>query len=68
MKIKQISYRSRASVKIRDSFYTFEYGEDREIEDGDDIIAEREKLENECNLEIDNQIIEIAGALKSGKN
>lgn len=49
---------SRISTKIKDTFYTFEYCEERQIEDGDDVVAEREKLWNTCNSEVDNQVEE----------
>lgn len=47
---------SRISTKIKDTFYTFEYCEERQIEDGDDVVAEREKLWDTCNTEVDNQV------------
>lgn len=47
---------SRISTKINDTFYTFEYCEERQIEDGDDVVAEREKLWDTCNTEVDNQV------------
>lgn len=47
---------SRISTKIKDTFYTFEYCEERQIEDGDDVVAEREKLWEVCNTEVDNQV------------
>ena len=47
---------SRISTKIKDTFYTFEYCEERQIEDGDDVVVEREKLWDTCNTEVDNQV------------
>ena len=47
---------SRISTKIKDTFYTFEYCEERQIEEGDDVVAEREKLWDVCNEEVDNQV------------
>lgn len=64
MKITTIKAISRASVKIRDSFYTIEYGEERSIEDSDNIETEREKLWNTCNSEIDNQLEDIIKSFK----
>lgn len=64
MKIQTIRAISRASVKIRDSFYTVEYGEERSIEDGDNIEEEREKLWDTCNNEIDNQLEDIIKSFK----
>ena len=49
---------SRVSTKIRDTYYTFEYCEERQIEDGDDVANEREKLWDVCNAEVDNQVAE----------
>lgn len=64
MKITVIKAISRASVKIRDSFYTVEYGEERMIEDGDNIEEERKKLWDSCNYEIDNQLEDIVKSFK----
>jgi len=49
---------SRISTKIKDTFYTFEYCEERQIEEGDDVAVEREKLWETCNAEVDNQVEE----------
>lgn len=64
MKIQTIKAISRASVKIRDSFYTVEYGEERSIEEGDNIEEERERLWDTCNNEIDNQLEDIIKSFK----
>ena len=65
--ITKISATSRASVKVRDNFYTVEYSEERAIpNDVDiDIEAERQILWDTVNSECDNQIEEI---LKTFKN
>ena len=65
--ITKISATSRASVKVRDNFYTVEYSEERAIPDGIDIDldAERQMLWDTVNSECDNQIEEI---LKTFKN
>ena len=55
-KTTTIKATSRISTKIKDTFYTFEYCEERQIEDGDDVVAEREKLWDTCNTEVDNQV------------
>lgn len=49
---------SRASVKIKESFYTVEYTEERAIPDMPDIDldAERKLLWDACNAEVDGQI------------
>lgn len=62
MKVMSIKASSRASIKIKDSFYTIEYGEERSIEEGDDITEEREKLWAECNGEVDKQVEDILKA------
>lgn len=59
MKITTIKATSRASVKIHDSFYTIEYGEERIIDETDDIEEERKKLWDACNTEVDQQIEDI---------
>ena len=55
---------SRISTKIRETFYTFEYCEERQIEDGDDVANEREKLWEVCNAEVDNQVEETLAMYK----
>ena len=67
MKVKTIHFVSRASVKIRDSYYTFEYSEDREIEDGDDLEQEKQNLIADCNKVVDVQIQEVVDILKVSK-
>ena len=67
MRVKTIHFASRASVKIRDSYYTFEYSEDREIEDGDDLEQEKQNLIADCNKVVDDQIQEVVDLLKVSK-
>lgn len=55
---------SRISTKVRDTYYTFEYCEERQIEDGDDVANEREKLWDVCNAEVDNQVAETLAMYK----
>lgn len=50
---------SRASIKVKDSFYTIEYCEERSIPDGADLEEERADLWNTCNAEVDNQLEDI---------
>ena len=59
--ITTIRATSRASVNIRDNFFTLEYGEERQIPDADDvdIQQEREALWEVCNSEVDYQIEDI---------
>lgn len=66
---KTISATSRASVKIRESFYTLEYSEERVIPDieGIDLDAERRALWDTCNIEVDNQIRDVIEANKNNR-
>ena len=62
---KIIKFSSRASIKItnngQDHYYTIEYGEERQIENFNevDIQKERQLLIDDCNQQVDNQIEEI---------
>lgn len=59
-----IKVSSRASVKIKDNFYTIEYGEERSIPEGCDIEEERQNLWDTCNSEVDKQIEDIVKTFK----
>lgn len=50
---------SRASIKVKDSFYTIEYCEERSIPEGANLEEERADLWNLCNAEVDNQLEDI---------
>lgn len=50
---------SRASIKVKDSFYTIEYCEERSIPEGADLEEERTELWGVCNSEVDNQLEDI---------
>ena len=63
-KINTIRATSRASVKIKDSFYTIEWCEERTIEPDDNIEEERKKLWDTCNSEVDLQIEDILKMIK----
>lgn len=60
-----IKFTSRASVKIthkgQDHYYTVEYGEERQINNFDevDLAKERQFLIDDCNAIVDDQIEEI---------
>lgn len=63
---KVIKFSSRASVKItdknkQDHFYTIEYGEERQIDNFNevDMVKERQILIDDCNNIVDNQVKEI---------
>lgn len=64
MQVKNIHYISRASVKIGDSFFTVEYGEDRELDKDDNYQEEVQRLIDDCNSQVDNQILEIKEMFK----
>ena len=59
MKIQTIRATSRLSTKIGESFYTFEYCEERQIEENDNIEEERGYLWEVCNTEVDNQLSDV---------
>jgi len=65
-KITVIAATSRASVKIKDNYFTVEYHEERAIPDvtGVDIEKERQFLWDTVNAECDNQIDEISRTFK----
>jgi hypothetical protein len=67
--ITTIKAASRASVKIRDNYYTVEYCEERTIPDVNDVDIESERalLWETCNNECDNQINDILQAFSSKK-
>ena len=60
-KVSVIKATSRASVKIRDNYFTVEYSEERIIPDDNtvDIEEERHILWDTVNAECDNQILDI---------
>ena len=62
----KIAISSRASVKVRESYYTVEYTEERAFLDavGVDIEKERQMLWDTCNEEVDKQIEDILKNLK----
>lgn len=64
MKIVTIKAISRASVKIKDSFYTFEYGEERSLDETDNIDDAKKELWDSCNSEVDAQIEDVVNMLK----
>ena len=65
-KITTIAATSRASVKIKDNYFTVEYHEERAIPDVEEVDIEKERqfLWDTVNAECDNQIDEISKAFK----
>lgn len=57
--VTAIKCTSRVSTKIKDTFYTVEYGEERSIPEDADIELERKIMWDDCNTEVDNQIADI---------
>ena len=58
---------SRASVKVRDNFYTVEYCEERSVPEDADIEEERQELWDTCNGEVDGQIEDILKSYGSNR-
>lgn len=60
-----IKFTSRASTKIKEQYYTFEYGEERQINNFEEVDIEKEKraLVDDCNAVVDDQIKEITDLL-----
>ena len=60
---------SRASVKIRENFYTIEYSEERVIPEveGLDLESEKKILWDDVNREVDLQIEDIYEATKNNR-
>ena len=65
-KTTTIKATSRASVKIKDNYFTVEYSEERVIPDVEGVDLEEEKAElwDAVNTECDNQILEIKNTFK----
>lgn len=63
---KTITATSRASVKVKDSFYTVEYSEERVIPDIEGVDLEKEKslLWDAVNAECDGQVNDILKTFK----
>ena len=59
---------SRASIKVGDSFYTVEYGEERSLQAKDDLDTERNLLWDDCNTQVDKQIEDILNTFKKRRN
>lgn len=68
LKTTVLKVTSRASIKLGDSFFTFESGIEKSVpEDFDEslIPEEKKKMWDEMNADIDNQIIEVQEFIKS---
>ena len=67
--ITKITATSRASVKIRENYYTLEFTEEHTIPqvEGVDIEAERALLWDIVNTEVDNQVQSTFDALRNNR-
>ncbi len=59
-----IEAHSRVSVKIKESFYTFEFVERREVPEDADLPAEREALGSNVHGEVDKQVEDVVNAMQ----
>lgn len=66
--INKISATSRASIKVKESYYTLEFSEERIIPDLKDVDIEEERriLWNTVNSEVDKQAANTIKVLTSG--
>ena len=66
-KVNVIRATSRASVKIRDNYFTVEYSEERTLPDDSSVDIEKERaiLWDTVNAECDNQILDIKESFAS---
>lgn len=66
-KTTRIVATSRASIKVRDNFYTVEYSEERTVPDVEDVdlAQERKILWDEVNAVVDDQCASIIETFKS---
>lgn len=62
-----ISAVSRASIKIRDNFYTLEYGESRSVPEDANIEKERALLWETVNGECDKQVQDVLEMFRNKK-
>ena len=60
-----IKFNSRASINIKDCWYTFEYGEERQIDNFNEVNIDKEieALTNDCNLVVDNQLQDVINSI-----
>lgn len=59
MKTLTIRATSRISTSINKTYYTFEYSEERQIEEGEDLESARADLWETCNAEVDAQVTDV---------
>ena len=69
-KTTSIKFTSRASVKIRDNYYTLEATIEKQCPESytdEEYIDAKQQLWDECNNEVDNQVEQIVEMLKNKK-
>ena len=62
-KTRVIKYSSRVSTKIKDNYYTFEYGEERTVLEDENVDKEIKNLIDDCNAVVDSQVEEVYNLL-----
>lgn len=69
-KTTKIQFTSRASVKIRDSYYTFEATIEKQCPEAytdSEYMQAKQELWDECNGEVDAQVEQVVEMLKNKK-
>ena len=62
-KTRVIKYSSRVSTKIKDNYYTFDYGEERTVLEDENVDKEIKNLIDDCNAVVDSQVEEVYNLL-----
>ena len=62
-----IEAHSRVSVKIKETFYTFEFVERREVPEDANLSVEREALWRDVHEEVDKQVEDVVKAMQEGR-
>ena len=62
-KTRVIKYSSRVSTKIKDNYYTFDYGEERTVLEDENVDKEIKNLIDDCNTVVDSQVEEVYNLL-----
>lgn len=62
-KTRVIKYSSRVSTKIKDNYYTFDYGEERTVLEDENVEKEIKNLIDDCNAIVDSQVEEVYNLL-----
>lgn len=62
-KTRVIKYSSRVSTKIKENYYTFDYGEERTVLEDENVDKEIKNLIDDCNAVVDSQVEEVYNLL-----